>query len=212
MKNLLNKMLGRKPKPQYSQQQIQRKVPLQLVYEFPTGEKLYTYRPEDLHLVCYHHEHFIKEWMNYIALYSVTKETVMASLDQIEACLDEIVERTAVGTNAAKAKTVMQFLRAQPIELAKAEQGLKEAMFCMFYILEDEPELTYNEFFNARKLELLSTVPLLKSEVFFWLGKITKDYLPTFEQNTRAHLQHLNALRQVEKDLAESSSPGSTTP
>lgn len=183
-----------KKKQLLPKEKIERKLPLVLVHKFDTGEELYSYRPEDWHLICYYHEHLIKEYGNYLAQYSMTKEVVNLSLDEIIKASNEILNTKDIITNATNINKIAEYLKNQSQSLYKGESELKEILFCMFFILGDEPELTYNEHFNKRKIELINSNPALKANLFFYLDETTQTIANSFNLNTKDALREINLL------------------
>lgn len=183
-----------KKKQLLPKEKIERKLPLVLVHKFDTGEVLYSYRPEDWHLICYYHEHLIKEYGNYLALYTKTKEAVNLSLDEIIKASNEIMNTKDIITNASNINKIAEYLKNQSQSLSKGESELKEILFCMFFILGDEPELTYNEHFNKRKLELINSNPSLKANLFFYLDETTRTIASSFNLSTKDALKEINLL------------------
>ena len=139
-------------------------------------------------------EHLIKEYGNYLALYTKTKEAVNLSLDEIIKASNEILNTKDIITNASNINKIAEYLKNQPQSLTKGESELKEILFCMFFILGDEPELTYNEHFNKRKLELINSNPALKTNLFFYLDETTRTIANSFNLSTKDALTEINLL------------------
>lgn len=136
-----------------------RTLPLKHVHTFATGEKLYTYNPEDYGKVSSRHYRSIQEATNYIQTFALTKN----EWDSAVSGCKQIIEDALVAKDPQKTVSALLDINSTFDWFLSKVNGLKntnevilEYLFCMFYVLEDETETGYSEIHNKKKIELLN--------------------------------------------------------
>lgn len=171
------------------------------VYTFKTGEKLYTYKPEDIANVNYRYHRNIKETIKYLELFSITKETWNVTVDKMS---DLILD--AVGKKDIKSKdkalldinSTFTWFKDKLEGVKVQNEALLELYFCTFFLLEDETAGGYSEKHNEKKKELLNND--LEARDFFLknLQETLKDSQSTLTKNT---LQTIKELKKISSRL-----------
>lgn len=161
-------------------------LPIIHVHTFATGEKLYTYRPEDFGKISSRYYRSIQEASNYLNNFLLTKnewETAVFKLKEIIAqSLDEKKGNKAQAL--LDVNSTLDWFIEKMRGSRSANEILLEQMFCMFYLLEDELPTGYSDVHNKRKIELLNT-DLEKRDFFLTsLNDICNDLLPMSRKDT----------------------------
>ena len=168
----VKKWLSPKPK---------RNVKLILAHTFKNGTKMYTYNEKDWELIMYMHEYTLQEIMNYFMIFQNDKNTVNNTVAKIkEMNKKSITEGKPVDTDSL---SLLDFLLVANNESKKAKETLREALFNMFFILEEEPEFTFSEVYKDIKLKMLDAEPEVKARFFIMLNPITENLIRTYSEN-----------------------------
>jgi len=156
------------------------------VHTFKTGEKLYTYRPEDFGKLSSRYYRSIQEASNYLNNFLLTKnewESTVFKLKEIIA--QSLDEKKGNKTQALlDINSTMDWFIDKMRGMKSANEILLEQMFCMFYLLEDEVPTGYSDIHNKRKIELLNT-DMEKRDFFLTsLNETCSDLLPMSRKDT----------------------------
>ena len=156
------------------------------VHTFATGEKLYTYRPEDFGKISSRYYRSIQEASNYLNNFLLTKnewESTVFKLKEIIA--QSLDEKKGNKTQALlDINSTMDWFIDKMRGMKSANEILLEQMFCMFYLLEDEVPTGYSDIHNKRKIELLNT-DMEKRDFFLTsLNETCSDLLPMSRKDT----------------------------
>ena len=156
------------------------------VHTFKTGEKLYTYRPEDFGKISSRYYRSIQEASNYLNNFLLTKnewESTVFKLKEIIA--QSLDEKKGNKTQALlDINSTMDWFIDKMRGMKSANEILLEQMFCMFYLLEDEVPTGYSDIHNKRKIELLNT-DMEKRDFFLTsLNETCSDLLPMSRRDT----------------------------
>jgi hypothetical protein len=142
-----------------------RELPLIFVYEFKTGEKIYTYRPEDFGKISSRYYRNVQEASNYLQTFAMTKNEWEKA---VEGCKELIQAALTLGKTNDHIKALMDVNSTFDWFLSKAS-GIKganetilEMLYCAFYVLDEERETGYNEACNKKKLDLLNNEPEMR--------------------------------------------------
>lgn len=150
----------------------ERKLPLIHVDTFPSGEKIYTYRTEDLHHISFRHYQAISEINAYLSAFGQlpyewkialkeSKDEVFRGLSNPKKAHEALHE---IGKRIDHFETLTQGLRDTNTEL-------EDEMLCMFYVLENENELGHDRIMNEKKKELFRQNPSMRA---FFLSNLPK--------------------------------------
>lgn len=142
-----------------------RELPLVFVYEFKTGDRLYTYRPEDYGKISSRYYRNVQEAANYLQTFALTKpewEGAITSLKDI--CLKALEngDKRDMVKAITDVTSSLDWFMAKTAGLKGASEAVLEMLYCMFYILEDEKETGYNEANNKHKIDLLNAEPEMR--------------------------------------------------
>ena len=175
------------------------KLPLELAYTFKTGEKLFTYREEDLGKISSRYYRQINEAINYIQTFSVTKSQWDSAVEVISERIKDALDGGDKTKCLLDINSTFDYFNKQMSDNKNATQIMLESLFCMFYLLEDEQEGGYSELHNARKIALLNSEDEYIRDFFLQSLKAVTDSLGiTSEQDT------LMLLMKLQKEQAES--------
>ncbi len=184
-----------------------RELPLVFVHQFKTGEKIYTYRPEDWGKISSRYYRNIQEATNYLQTFALTKseweKAVFACKDIILSVMDSKVElknKALMDINSS-----FDYFITKTTGLKNANETILELMFCMFYVLEDEVETGYSDINNKRKLELINQEPEMRDFFLTSLKQVSQGLLPTSREDT---LALLNQLERIKGQLEFLNTPG----
>jgi len=125
-------------------------------YTFPTGEKIYTYNPEDWGKISSRYYRGVQENAKYLHSFNLTPtEWKNAIKDLKKLCLDSVKKKNNEEMIMDIHNSLSWF--EQKMEGTKtALESELEFIFCMFYLLEDETEIGYSPIHNERKIKLLN--------------------------------------------------------
>ena len=141
---------------------IKRELPVIHVHTFKTGERLYTYRPEDYGKISSRYYRNIQEATNYLQTFSLAKNEWEAAVTGCKNIIADALESTNM-QDRTKAlldiNSTFDWFLTKVTGLKNANETILELMFCMFFLLDDERETGYSEVHNKRKLELLNQDP-----------------------------------------------------
>lgn len=165
---------------------IERKLPLEYVYTFKTGESIYTFSDDDLASMSSRHYEKLKQDIKFLKEYGMTKE-------RKDMYISKLVEIASKGVNneikqgealSQILNLVQEFERQYNTEIDIHDQMWLD-MYCMFFILDSENELEFSESQNKKKKELLKKATEEERELFFSLvHKRLGYYKTTLVQDT----------------------------
>ena len=153
-----------------------------LAHTFKSGERLWTYREAKIQFVCIAHENQTNEYKNFIMVLnqSLHESKILAS--KIVQNMENILSGDNVVKNATETITLVNYQLSLPRKITEIENELKEVLFCMFFVTDDEVPYTYNEFENAKKIRLLNENLEQKAKFFFALTDTARALIDTFNK------------------------------
>lgn len=163
-----------------------------LAHTFKNGERLWTYPEDKIQFVCIAHEHQTNEYKNFLMVLnqSLHESKILAS--RIVSNMENILNGNNVVKNATDTITLVNYQLSLPRKITEVENELKEVLFCMFFITDDEMPYTYNEFENAKKIRLLNEDLEQKAKFFFALTDTAKALINTFKQIEQIYLEGIH--------------------
>lgn len=186
-----------------------REFPVIYVYTFQTGERLYTYKPEDYGKIGSRYNRNIQEATNYLQTFALTekewgaaivalkdnnRKAIRGEMDMVEALMD--------------ANSTYDWFLSKVNGLKNANETILEFIFCMFYLLEDERATGYNKAYNDKKIALLNTEPEMRDFFLDSLKQNIKTFLPTSKEDT---LMLLLEMMKMKGALTFMNMPADTT-
>ena len=153
-----------------------------LAHTFKSGERLWTYREDKIQFVCIAHENQTNEYKNFLMVLnqSLHESKILAS--KIVQNMENILNGDNVVKNATETITLVNYQLSLPRKITEIENELKEVLFCMFFVTDDEVPYTYNEFENAKKIRLLNEDLEQKAKFFFALTDTARALIDTFNK------------------------------
>ena len=153
-----------------------------LAHTFKSGERLWTYREDKIQFVCIAHENETNEYKNFLMVLnqSLHESKILAS--KIVQNMENILSGDNVVKNATETITLVNYQLSLPRKITEIENELKEVLFCMFFVTDDEVPYTYNEFENAKKIRLLNENLEQKAKFFFALTDTARALIDTFNK------------------------------
>ena len=153
-----------------------------LAHTFKSGERLWTYPEDKIQFVCIAHENQTNEYKNFLMVLnqSLHESKILAS--KIVQNMENILNGDNVVKNATETITLVNYQLSLPRKITEIENELKEVLFCMFFVTDDEVPYTYNEFENAKKIRLLNEDLEQKAKFFFALTATAKALIATFNK------------------------------
>ena len=153
-----------------------------LAHTFKSGERLWTYREDKIQFVCIAHENQTNEYKNFLMVLnqSLHESKILAS--KIVQNMENILSGDNVVKNATETITLVNYQLSLPRKITEIENELKEVLFCMFFVTDDEVPYTYNEFENAKKIRLLNENLEQKAKFFFALTDTARALIDTFNK------------------------------
>ena len=153
-----------------------------LAHTFKSGERLWTYPEDKIQFVCIAHENQTNEYKNFLMVLnqSLHESKILAS--KIVQNMENILSGDNVVKNATETITLVNYQLSLPRKITEIENELKEVLFCMFFVTDDEVPYTYNEFENAKKIRLLNENLEQKAKFFFALTDTAKALIDTFNK------------------------------
>lgn len=153
-----------------------------LAYTFKSGERLWTYPEDKIQFVCIAHENQTNEYKNFLMVLnqSLHESKILAS--KIVQNMENILSGDNVVKNATETITLVNYQLSLPRKITEIENELKEVLFCMFFVTDDEVPYTYNEFENAKKIRLLNENLEQKAKFFFALTDTARALIDTFNK------------------------------
>ena len=153
-----------------------------LAHTFKSGERLWTYPEDKIQFVCIAHENQTNEYKNFLMVLnqSLHESKILAS--KIVQNMENILSGDNVVKNATETITLVNYQLSLPRKITEIENELKEVLFCMFFVTDDEVPYTYNEFENAKKIRLLNENLEQKAKFFFALTDTAKALIATFNK------------------------------
>jgi hypothetical protein len=202
----ISKLFKRSPK---------RTLPLDHVYTFEDGTKLYTYKAEHYGKISSRHYRNIQEAVNYLMTFYMTKNEWLEAVSKIEDNLTFAIQEAKTAKRIepmANSLNILKDFKARAAGLKNANQTLMEYLFCTFYLIDDETETGYSELHNSRKIDLLNSDPLMADFFLTNLQENMRSYFPISEENTLIVLGNLIAEREriyssFQENLKKQTSP-----
>ena len=153
-----------------------------LAHTFKSGERLWTYPEDKIQFVCIAHENQTNEYKNFLMVLnqSLHESKILAS--KIVQNMENILSGDNVVKNATETITLVNYQLSLPRKITEIENELKEVLFCMFFVTDDEVPYTYNEFENAKKIRLLNEDLEQKAKFFFALTDTARALITTFNK------------------------------
>ena len=153
-----------------------------LAHTFKSGERLWTYPEDKIQFVCIAHENQTNEYKNFLMVLnqSLHESKILAS--KIVQNMENILSGDNVVKNATETITLVNYQLSLPRKITEIENELKEVLFCMFFVTDDEVPYTYNEFENAKKIRLLNEDLEQKAKFFFALTDTAQALITTFNK------------------------------
>ena len=153
-----------------------------LAHTFKSGERLWTYPEDKIQFVCIAHENETNEYKNFLMVLnqSLHESKILAS--KIVQNMENILNGDNVVKNATETITLVNYQLSLPRKITEIENELKEVLFCMFFVTDDEVPYTYNEFENAKKIRLLNEDLEQKAKFFFALTDTARALIDTFNK------------------------------
>ena len=153
-----------------------------LAHTFKNGERLWTYPEDKIQFVCIAHENQTNEYKNFLMVLnqSLHESKILAS--KIVQNMENILSGDNVVKNATETITLVNYQLSLPRKITEIENELKEVLFCMFFVTDDEVPYTYNEFENAKKIRLLNENLEQKAKFFFALTDTARALIDTFNK------------------------------
>ena len=153
-----------------------------LAHTFKSGERLWTYPEDKIQFVCIAHENQTNEYKNFLMVLnqSLHESKILAS--KIVQNMENILNGEDRVKNATETITLVNYQLSLPRKITEIENELKEVLFCMFFVTDDEVPYTYNEFENAKKIRLLNEDLEQKAKFFFALTDTARALIDTFNK------------------------------
>ena len=153
-----------------------------LAHTFKSGERLWTYPEDKIQFVCIAHENQTNEYKNFLMVLnqSLHESKILAS--KIVQNMENILNGEDRVKNATETITLVNYQLSLPRKITEIENELKEVLFCMFFVTDDEVPYTYNEFENAKKIRLLNENLEQKAKFFFALTDTARALITTFNK------------------------------
>jgi len=178
--------------------QPKRELKLIFVHTFKTGERLYTYRPEDYGKISSRYYRNIQEATNYLQTFSLAKNEWEAAVTGCKNLISDALESINM-QDRTKAlldiNSTFDWFLTKVTGLKNANETILEFMFCMFFLLEDERETGYSEVHNKRKLELLNQDTEKRDFFLSSLQQTTNNLLPISREDTLTLLLQMEQMK-----------------
>lgn len=178
--------------------QPKRELKLIFVHTFKTGERLYTYRPEDYGKISSRYYRNIQEATNYLQTFSLAKNEWEAAVTGCKNLIADALESINM-QDRTKAlldiNSTFDWFLTKVTGLKNANETILEFMFCMFFLLEDERETGYSEVHNKRKLELLNQDTEKRDFFLSSLQQTTNNLLPISREDTLTLLLQMEQMK-----------------
>lgn len=174
-------------------------LPVDHVYTFETGERLYTYKAEDYQKIHSRYYKGVQEATNYIKTFMMTKTDWIKSVDK---CMEAVEYSLSASNQKTRNKYLTDVLltladyKKLAAGLKNADQALLEELFCMFYLIDDEKTTGYSDIHNQRKRELLQSDPIMADFFLTNLKQNLKDFFPISDASIEAVLMDMMKARE----------------
>lgn len=152
-----------------------------LAHTFKNGERLWTYPEKNLQFVCIAHEHQVNEYKNFLLVLNQSLHEAKILANKVVQNMENILNGDDKVRNATEVITLMNYQLSLPKKITEIEDELKEVLFCMFFITDDEIPYTYNKFENAKKIRLLNEDLEQKAKFFFALTDTAKSLIENYK-------------------------------
>ena len=165
----------------------QGELPVDHVYTFQDGTKLYTYKPEHYGKISSRHYRNIQEAVNYLMTFQMARPEWVAAVQKMRANNQYAITETKAPLRTKvliENDKILDDFEKRAAGLKNANQTMMEYLFCTFYLIDDEKEMGFSEVHNAKKVELLNSDPLMADFFLTNLMENMKSYFPISEENT----------------------------
>lgn len=177
---------------------VKRELPVIHIHTFKTGERLYTYRPEDYGKISSRYYRNIQEATNYLQTFSLAKNEWEAAVTGCKNLIADALESINM-QDRTKAlldiNSTFDWFLTKVTGLKNANETILEFMFCMFFLLEDERETGYSDVHNKRKLELLNQDTEKRDFFLSSLQQTTNNLLPISREDTLTLLLQMEQMK-----------------
>jgi hypothetical protein len=189
----------------FKKKALVRKVPLTKVHTFKDGTNLYTYNENSfLELSSRYYQAIQLEMVHLEILHQTKKQWDNLKNRVIEACLDgieNIDNRRNSIDQFTQIKSAFEYFDGAMNQTKSSSQRLTEMFFCMFFLIDDEIELGYNEAVNDKKLALINSDIEAKEIFFCQVEKILNGFLPLSDSTLKSYIVEMNQKVQVMKNI-----------
>jgi hypothetical protein len=145
-----------------------KKLPLIHFHTFKTGEKIYTYKPDDFGKISSRYWKAIQLEFNHLTMFNLNMNDWNSSVTKIQTmCLDGVSNKINPGQALMDIYSIMEFQKAIPLNKIAVQYSHQKILYCMFFVLEGEIEMGYNEKHNDEKIRLLEAEPDEVRDAFF---------------------------------------------
>lgn len=174
-----------------------RSVNLILAHKFKDGTKLYTYNEKDWELLMYMHDYTLQTIMNYHMIFNNDMNTVHNTIKKAK----ELVRKSITDSKPVdpSALSLLDFLLVANKESLNAKVELREALFNMYFILEEEPEFSFSDVYKDIKLKLLDAEPEVKARFFTMLNPIIENLIKSYSENILAVSSGMKEMKRMER-------------
>lgn len=168
------------------------------VYTFKTGERLYTYKPEDYGRVSARYNRNIQEAANYLKSFMLTEHEWKNAITTLKENGRKVVRGEMDATeHIMDCNSTFDWFLHKVNGLKSADEAILEFMFCMFYVLEDEKCTGYDKVYNDKKIALLNSEPEKRDFFLDSLKQNTKNSLPISKEDTLMLFQEMMQMKGV---------------
>ncbi len=175
-----------------------REFPVIYVYTFQTGERLYTYKPEDYGKIGSRYNRNIQEATNYLQTFALTEKEWKKAVEECKGIARAALHKGGDPVGALMdINSTFDWFLSKVDGLKNANETILEFMFCMFYLLEEERATGYNKAYNDKKIALLNTEPEMRDFFLDSLKQNIKNYLPTSKEDSLMLLLEMMKMKGV---------------
>lgn len=140
------------------------------VHTFQTGEKLYTYRAEDMHHIQYRHYQTISEIQASLQAFGQLPFEWQIALKELREVATDAIDNQGKRTEALiHIVKYLDHFKERAKGIRDTNVILEDEMLGMFFILEGENPKVYDKHFIEKKKQLFALEPEMRS---FFLSKL----------------------------------------
>jgi len=162
---------------------------LVLAHTFANGERLWTYPDDKIHLVCIAHEFTINEYKNFLLLLNQSMHESKILAEKVKEKIQYILTTGDYVKPSTDILTLIEYQLTLPHKITEIENELKETLFCMFFLTDEEKPFVYDIQANAKKIRLLNTDLEQKAKFFFALQDTAKTLTDSWKQLEKIYLE-----------------------